>query len=252
MAAAEQKRGRAPVLVTAVVLLAIGLAGWQGWRWQAELRCDRIEVTGHRHAQRAELLKLARVAVGQRLYSMDPALVADRLRRHPWVQAATATRHPTGTLAIEVEERRPVALAVDAAGRPSFYLDRHGFMMPVDTVAAYDVPLLRADGSTYHPVQTIQNEQVRSVLETLAEASPDVEPLISEVIVEGSDEVWLRTTPAPEHGALRVRLGSDELAAKLKRLRAFWQQAVLPRPDTRYELIDLRFDNQIVTRESTS
>ena len=240
------------LLLGAVVLLGMGGTGWQGWKWQADLRCRHITITGNHHAERAALLERARVDTTRRLYDIEPMLVADRLQRHPWVKSAQVTRRPTGTLAITVQERQPVALAVNEEGVPSFYLDRRGFSMPAGTEAPYDVPLLRAESLTYHPLQPVQGARVRAVLTALQEIPPTAEALISELSVRPTGEVWLRTTPAKGRGSIRVRLGRRQLAQKVSRLQSFWRQAVLPRPHAQFALIDLRFANQIVTREETT
>ena len=56
-------------------------------------------------------------------------------------------------------------------------------------------------------------------------------------------------TPAGQ--ALTVRLGDSGFEERFRRLKAFWDQAVLTRPGTRYASVDLRFDGQIITRESS-
>lgn len=238
-------------LLAAAVLLVMGLVGWQGWKWQSDLRCQYITVDGNAHAERDTLLSLARVDTMQRLYSIDPVLVADRLRRHPWVREAEATRRPTGTLAITVQERRPVALALDAEGLPAYYLDGQGYMMPVENGPAHDVPLLRGGAAAYNPLQPVTKEPVRSLLAALAELKAGTAALVSELEVTSGGEVSLRTTPTPDHGSLRVRLGGEGFRQRMQRLHDFWRQAVIARPELRYEHIDLRFKNQIITRETT-
>ncbi|GIV60092.1 MAG: cell division protein FtsQ [Rhodothermaceae bacterium] len=229
-------------------LLATAATGLLGWRWLATLPCRQIVIEGAHHAERAALLDLARVDTGMVLFDLDPALVADRLVRHPWVAHAEVTRLPTGTLAIDVEERRPVALVVGADGAPSHYLDATGAQMPLVPGAAYDVPLVRGLRQPYHPVQPVQEEAVRAFLAALAAVPPEVEALVSEVEVRGG-ELWAYTTPGPAREAVPVRLGRMGFSDKLTRLHAFWHQAVLPRPEKHFRLIDLRFDSQIVTEE---
>ncbi len=230
-------------------VFALGALGLLGWQWLSALRVERIDVSGARHAPERALLELARVDTGQVMLDVDPALVADRVRRHPWVAAARATRLPTGTLAIRVQERVTVLLVLDAKGRPAHYLDRDGFAMPLTPDAAYDVPLLRGFGEAYHPVRRVQDPAVRDLLVALAEADDDTDALASELEREPSGEIVLHTTPAGARGSILVRLGRDDMGRKLARLRAFWQQAVLTQPEKAFTSIDLRFDSQVVTQE---
>lgn len=237
------------ILLTALVLGAIGFAGWRGWQWRAQLECRRIVVEGTRHAAPVAIKQLVGVDTSQALYDIDPLAVADSVRRHPWVRDAEVARRPSGTLAITVTERRPVALALSPEGKPSHYLDADGYRMPADVPGpAYDVPLLRG-ATSYHPRRPVEQASVRALLQTLDGLDADVEALLSEFAVQDNGAVTLRTTPAPGRGALRVQLGTAPFARKLQKLRAFWQQAVLPQPDTRFKQVDLRFAGQVVTHE---
>jgi len=231
-------------------LLGLGSLGGLGWQWMAALRCERIEIHGLHHADSTALLHLAQVDTGMVLFDIDPTIVADRVRRHPWVHTARAIRLPTGTLTISVRERTPVVLVLDPRGRPDHYLDRAGFAMPLTPGALYDVPLLRGLHKRAHPVRPLQDERVRALLFALADADAQTDALVSVLEMQPSREVVLYTTPVGARGSIAVCLGHDDFAEKLARLRAFWHQAVLPQPDQSFALIDLRFNSQIVTSEA--
>ena len=247
------QRGRRSVLRTVALTLtvaALGIGGVLGWQWMTSLRCQRIEFAGLHHADSTALMELAQVDTAMVLFEIDPAIVADRVRRHPWVRTATATRWPTGMLRIAVQERVPRVLVMDRRGRPAYYLDRAGFAMPLASEAVYDLPLVRGLNERYHPVRRLQNEPLREFLDVFARLDAETDALVSELEMAASGEVRLRTTPTGARGSLEVWLGHDGFAEKLRRLRAFWQQAVLPQPNKRFPVIDLRFDGQIVTRET--
>ena len=229
----------------ALLLVGLAVGIWLGWRWQATLKLEAIEIAGAHRAVPDSLVALARVDTGMVLYDIDPAFVADRVRRHPWVRTAEATRLPTGTLEIRVTERVPAALVLSGEGVPSHYLDVQGYQMPLEKGAAFDVPLLRGTLPDYHPVRPVQDERLRSLLTVLAEVD---RPLVSGLEV-GEKGVTLHTTPTGVHGSVPVRLGEGAFRAKLDKLDAFWQQAVLTQPATQFERIDLRFHGQVVTEE---
>jgi len=230
-----------------VLLLGLGAA----WVWQRTLPLARIDVVGAVHAPAAEVAALTQAEPDSvALFSLSPALLADRVQRHPWVRRATVRRLPTGTLRIAVEERQPVALVLDGAGRPAHFLDAAGFAMPVAAAspALYDVPVLRG-APPYHPTQPVESAGLRSLLGALSRADGATLALVSEI--DWGRTVTLWTTPVEGHGSLPVRLGHARHDDQLRRLRAFWDQSVLPRPETRFESVDLRFAGQIVTRESS-
>lgn len=230
----------------ALVALALGLVA--AWVWQRTLPFERVAVVGTAHAPVVEVERLVGVTPDSTaLYGLDPDLIAGRAERHPWVRRAAVRRLPTGTLRVRVEEREPVALVLGADGRPSHFLDAQGFMMPPSPSALYDVPVVR-DAPPYHAVQPVADPALRALLAALAQADDATLALVSEVAWGPSPTLW--TTPTTGHGSVPVRLGrGGDPGDQLRRLRAFWDQSVLPRPAHDFRLVDLRFDGQVVTRE---
>ncbi|MFB6247194.1 MAG: cell division protein FtsQ/DivIB [Salinibacter sp.] len=225
-------------------VLALGLLGWQ---WQSSVTVGRVAVTGVRHAPPDTVRRLARVDSGTVMGTIDGALVADRVARHPWVKTAEVTKQRVyRTLQITVTERTPAALVVDASGRPAYYLDPAGYAMPLPDSGAADVPLVRGLDAEYHPLRRMAPPPLRAVLSALSESGAD--PLVAEVAVRPDSSVRLLTTPIGPHGVLPVRLGTGDIPAKLRRLRAFAKQVLASDTASAIGEIDLRFDGQIVTR----
>ena len=246
----SQTADRRRLALRGLGLVALALALGAAWVWQRTLPLRELAVVGAVHAPASEVAALTRaVPDSVALFSLDPGLLEDRVARHPWVASASVRRLPTGTLRIAVEERVPVVLVMDRAGRASHFLDAAGYAMPVAAAspALYDVPVL-SGAPPYHPAQPVADAGLRSFLASLAAADDATQALVSEVAWGRQATLW--TTPVAAHGSLPVRLATAEgHADQLRRLRAFWDQAVLPRPDVRFDLVDLRFDGQVVTRE---
>jgi len=214
---------------------------------------ETIEVAGSRHASVEGIVKLAGVHPGDTLFAADPDFVAARVSRHPWIENATVTRWPTGTLRISVTERTPVTLVVGRTGLPLYYLDRDGIKLPVDTLARYDVPLLRGfdrDPKTITGSDARIDDDMLELLQVLAKLEPEVDDLISDVILSAQGGVELLTVPFKQKKSIRVKLGRGKYEQKFARLVAFWEQAVVGRSDKSIEWIDLRFDGQVVTKET--
>lgn len=237
----------------AVLVAGVGALGWGGWRWSANATVDRVTVRGTQHAPPDTVRRLARVDSGAVMSEVDPILVADRVARHPWVKTATVTPHwMYGTLAVTVTERTPAALAVDAQGRPAYYLSRDGHAMPIPDSAGYDVPLvrgLRAETPWIRPDSVAAPPRLRRTLAALPKT--EAAGLVAEIDVRADDALRLVTTPVGEYDALPVRLGTDDVPEKLRALRAFVQQVLVrgpAEPPPEIGEIDLRFDGQVVTR----
>ena len=66
------------------------------------------------------------------------------------------------------------------------------------------------------------------------------------------DDILVFTSPPVQDtkgDGSTVWLGEDDFASKFKNLRTFWENEVLPHQNKRFELIDLRFDSQVVVKE---
>ncbi|GAB5536285.1 MAG: cell division protein FtsQ/DivIB [Rubricoccaceae bacterium] len=243
----RQKLGRLAVRL-ALVALALGLVA--AWMWQRTLPLKTVAVVGNVQAQAEDVIRLVRATPDSvALFALDPALMADRAERHPWVREAHIRRLPTGTLRIRVEERQPAALVLGADGRPAHFLDARGYAMPMRRGALADVPVLRGAVPEYHPTQPVDSRSLRELLAALASADAETDALISE-IVWSPTKTTLWTTPTSSRATLPVRLGRTGQADQLRRLHAFWHQTVLPRPDVPIEAVDLRFEGQVVTKEA--
>lgn len=245
----RQRRRRKLLRLAGLVVLTIGLGA--ALVWQRTLPLERVAVVGAVHAPAEEVAALTQAEPDSvALFSLSPALMADRAQRHPWVRTASVRRLPTGTLRIAVDERQPVVVVLDRAGRPNHFLDAEGYRMPISAAspALYDVPVLRG-APEYHPAQPVDSAGLRSLLRALSQADASTHALVSEI--EWGRTVTLWTTPTSGHGSIRVRLGHARHRDQLRRLRAFWDQAVLPQPEVSFDLVDLRFDGQVVTREAS-
>lgn len=242
---AQWVAGKRAVMGFAVGILAVLTIGWY---WQATLRCGAVAVENTVHASRDEIRELSGVETGQLLYAIDPAVIRDRVRRHPWIKDASVSRVPTGTLTIAVEERNPRVLVVGPNRQPAYYLDYQAYQMPVVHDEIHNVPLLRGLDAPYDPTTVVQDSTLRTFLRAL-ERTPAAEPLISEIIIQ-QEQVRLRTIASPEGRSIPVRVGRGNYSDKLTRLSAFWKQAV-NRYDRQYQRIDLRFADQVVVRETS-
>ncbi len=232
--------------IVALGVLLAGLAAG-GAYYHHTLELVRVDVRGTRFSTPEALGALARIDTSARLFALDPDVIADRVARHPWVARAEATRLPTGVLDIEVEERVPVALAVDASGRATHYLDASGYAMPAPELAVFDVPLVRGVVLPRNATQPVAAPHVRELLGALALLTPEESALVSDLVVEGG--VTLYTPAGPQGTTIPVALGMSGYRERFRRLHAFWQQAVVTRPEKHFESIDLRFSSQIITRE---
>jgi cell division protein FtsQ len=249
VARAKKKAPVLPIIAAVLVTVAIGLAASFAWGVVNDIRVVQVTVTGERFAEVETLVAMTEIDSTFALLDVHPDTVVERVSMHPWVADASVRRWPNGRVDIRVREREPVLLAIDNRGAPSVYLDAEGYVMPFVKGAAFNVPVLRGDLPRFTPGAPTSDGPLMDMAAALKNMPKEVTALISEV--ERRDgELWVRTLPAGDVGMLNVRLGKHGFDSRLYRLHDFWHQAVLTRPDRRYALVDLRFDSQIITRES--
>ncbi|MEM8484255.1 MAG: FtsQ-type POTRA domain-containing protein [Bacteroidota bacterium] len=225
------------------------VAGGFGWWWKGQVVVRNVQIEGVQHAEETVLREMMRVDSSHLFFDIDPVMVSDRLRRHPWVKEARVQRYPNATLQVDVEERVPALLALDDSGAPVRYLDVDGFQMPFVKGAIYDVPLLHGFNEPMQGMRPIMHRALQKLLQDMQRVPPEVDALVSAFEIEESGEISLHTTPKPGRGSIEVLLGRDQFVEKLSKLYAFWHEAVLEKEDVDFASIDLRFDSQIITKE---
>lgn len=228
------------------MLLAILASSIVVQQHYSPLPCTKLTILDAVYADMTELRTVASLGMSA---SIDPALVSDRIQRHPWVRAARGWCYRNGVATVVVEERAPQLLVRDQQGAGAYYIDASGYRMPVLSGESFDVPLLAGLEEPYHPVRRVQDNTVRALARALARIDLETDALVSEIVLT-PDGVRLYTGSATPSGTVEVLLGTSRVEEKLDRLAAFWRQAVASQPGKRFQLIDLRFDSQIITRES--
>ncbi len=236
------KRRQKRTLIFLAVTLPVCVGGIAGWSYLWQRPCTEVEMIGVEYTDTASMYQLIDSI-------FNPQLVVDRLQRHPWVRGVRAICYPTGTLQVEILERQPRLLTIAENGRPAYYLDASGYMMPAYTQAAFDVPLLRGAPSPYRALSSVTDPAVRNLLTLLPQLPVRIDSLISEFEVTETGLTMIMRAAGIDQATV-VHLGDTAWEKKLHRLYNFWEQQVRPHEDRTFEVIDLRFRGQIVTKEN--
>ena len=110
----------------------------------------RIEIHGTTHTTRSEVMRIAGIAPGTNVFTLDAGSAEARLERDPWIAGATITKDLPSTLVIDIDER--VAVAVVQTGG--------ALRLVADDGALLEAALPRTAAG----------------LPTIASAEPDVQP----------------------------------------------------------------------------
>ena len=233
-----------PALLTAVLLL-VGLGVVAGFYWQQSLRVDTLRVSGIWFNQEADILEAAQVPMGIAPDSLNLEELKNRVMRLAYVKSVHPYIEPGGTLHLSIEERIPIALLV--GGDVERYTDAEGVQLPVLTGKTVDVPLVYGFSSN-RQTDTLKTTDFIQLARFLEEAKEHkfAWATLSEVAFDPKEGV---VALSHENG-VKLLFGTDSFTNKLANWELFYTQVIRETGIARIAQVDLRFNDQIITRES--
>ena len=233
-----------PALLTAVLLL-VGLGVVAGFYWQQSLRVDTLRVSGIWFNQEADILEAAQVPMGIAPDSLNLEELKNRVMRLAYVKSVHPYIEPGGTLHLSIEERIPIALLV--GGDVERYTDAEGVQLQVLTGKIVDVPLVYGFSSN-RQTDTLKTTDFIQLARFLEEAKEHkfAWATLSEVAFDPKEGV---VALSHENG-VKLLFGTDSFTNKLANWELFYTQVIRETGIARIAQIDLRFNDQIITRES--
>ena len=183
------------------------------------------------------LLRSARIyPVDTPLRAVNTALIERRITENGPVDRAKAYKTPSGIIYIEITQKTPILRVFVATGE-SYYIDEHGHSMAVSSRYAAYLPV--ASGS-------IEKTFAKSDLYKFAlflHKHNFWNNQIEQIFVYPNKEIEL----TPRVGDFRIFLGSfDDFEEKMNHLQLFYEQAIPKVGWDKYEMINLKYKNQIV------
>jgi cell division protein FtsQ len=196
----------------------------------------RIDVEGAAQLTKAEVHRLAGLALGQNVFKVDAEEATAKLRAEPWIESATVQRRLPGTYHVVIKERRAVALL---AAKQLFLVSEDGAAFkPLGRGDPADLPLITGldpaaierdkRGATKLLLQAV------ALLREYAEVGLARREPISEVRIDDDDSLSCFVGL----DATYVRLGKPPYRSKLRRLREVFGQLASQRARAEYVYLD--------------
>lgn len=104
------------VCAASALVLYGAFAGWAWLRTSEQFSLKRLEFKGVQRASTAGLSRLAGLAEGQNLFTIDLAAAALAMEEDPWVRHVVLRRELPDAVVVELEEHAPVALVSVVGG----------------------------------------------------------------------------------------------------------------------------------------
>ncbi|MDD2898088.1 MAG: FtsQ-type POTRA domain-containing protein [Desulfuromonadaceae bacterium] len=205
-----------------------------------------IEVSTAKHLTREEILGLTGIEKGKALLHMDLKRMGEQLLQNPWVETVRINRYFPDTVSIVITEREPVAIVNMGF---IYYLDKKGKVFKV---------LNQGDKLDYPVVTGFTEEELGSdpkgtrealestctLLDILRSKGAFILADVSEIHYDKGFGFTLFTAS----GALPVKVGSDDFAAKVERFAKIYKDLMVQMPSIRY--IDLDYSDKIIVKKS--
>lgn len=208
-------------------------------------RIDAVRFEGNHYTNTESLEEAFESPVGMLADSVSFDSLFMDLKTLPYVEDATVSMGIRGTLTFKVIEREPFAMLVD--GNRRVYLAEGGIKLPIVPEKLKDVPLVYGF-SARSLSDTLKSDPYRQVEEFLIAARENELGwiTISEVSWNESEGV---VALSYENG-VKLLFGRDQFSEKMKNWEAFYIDVVSKKGIGSFSSIDLRYKDQIVTRNS--
>lgn len=205
-----------------------------------------IEVSSAKRLSREEILGLAGVEQGKDLLRMNLKVMGEHILQNPWVEQVHIKRFLPDGISIAVTEREPLAIVNMGY---IYYLDKKGTVFKV---------LNQGDKLDYPVVTGFSEEEMNSdpagsrealhatceLINILREKGAFILADVSEIHYDKGFGFTMFTAS----GALPVKIGSGDFAAKIDRFSRIYRDVMAQRPMLQY--IDLDYNDKIIVKKS--
>jgi cell division septal protein FtsQ len=230
-------------ILLSVALLTGAIMG--GLYLENNTRIEAVKFEGNHYTDVESLESALKSPVGMLADSVSYDSLFMDLKTLPYVEDATVSMGMLGTLTFKITERDPFAMLVD--GNRRVYLAKGGIKLPIIPEKIKDVPLVYGF-SARSLSDTLKSDSYQQVEEFLIAARENELGwvTISEVSWNESEGVVALTY---ENG-VKLLFGNDQFDEKMKNWEAFYTEVISKKGIGAFTRIDLRFEDQIVTRNS--
>ena len=182
------------------------------------------------------LLKTAQLyPIDKPLNTINTYAIEKKIAENILVSTVTAYKTPSGSIKIEITQKTPVLRVFTA--RENYYVDESGQVMPTNYQHAVYLPV--ASGSIEKSLATTELYKFTLFLQKNAFWNNQIE----QIYVHPNQEVEL----IPRIGDHRIILGDfEDFEVKMNNLRLFYEQAIPKIGWEKYEILNLKYKNQIV------
>ena len=223
------------------------------WRAKSTKKCAGIQIElkgnapGMVFIDEKEILKLINeqgVKVGTPIGDINLNKIEQSLLKTNWVNKSNLFIDNQQQLQVVIEQRIPIARVFTASGN-SFYIDSVAQRLPLRQLSAVRLPIFTNFPADQEKLSKPDSSLLKDILHfaTVVRKDSFFMAQIAQVNITSSGDFEI----VPTLGDHIVLIGNVEyLEDKLNRLYTFYKKVWVPSGINAYEVIDARFDHQIV------
>tara|TARA_R110000868_G_scaffold259361_3_gene517223 strand:+ start:53926 stop:54672 length:747 start_codon:yes stop_codon:yes gene_type:complete len=240
----EVQRGKLLPWVT-TILMVLGVAVLAALYWNRNVTINEVKIVGTYFTTTEEIGEVANVPMGIKPDSLDLQSLIARVEMLSYVKSASPYVEPSGDLKITITERNPIAVLVKGSTR--VYVDEDGVRLPILEGKIMNLPLVYGFRTTIGR-DTLKSEEFNQIRDFLIGARTNEFgwATISEVAYDQKEGV---VALSHENG-VKLLFGVNDFDIKLRNWEAFYAEVIRTKGIQSMQQVDLRFKNQVVTRES--
>lgn len=233
-------------LAAVAAVVGVIFVAWKVVASATFCRLKNIEVSSSKRLSREEILGLAGVEPGKDLLRLNLKGIGEHILQNPWVETVHVKRYLPDGISIAITEREPLAIVNMGF---IYYLDKKGTVFKVlNQGDKLDFPVVT--GFSEEELNSDPNgsrEALKSVCELLnilREKGAFILADVSEIHYDKGFGFTMFTAS----GALPVKIGSSDFAAKIDRFSRIYRDVMAQRPTLQY--IDLDYNDKIIVKKS--
>ncbi len=239
----ETKKANLLPWMTAL-LMVLGASVLIAMYWNRNVTVEELSFSGNAFTETEQLIEAANVTFGVKPDSLDLESLVNRIEALHYVKQAIPYVEPSGELEIDITERHPIALLVDEDKRA--YIDEDGVRLPIISGKTLDLPIVYGF-KTAIGTDTTKGKAFEQVRDFLVDAKHNKFgwTTISEVVYSPEEGV---VALSHENG-VKLVFGDHNFETKLENWEVFYKEIIRTKGIRSIQTVDLRFTNQVVTRE---
>ncbi|MFY0683671.1 MAG: cell division protein FtsQ/DivIB [Balneola sp.] len=225
--------------------MVVGIAVLAAIYWNKNVTVDEVTFSGNTMTDSEELYKTANVPLGIHPDSLDLSGVVNRVEKIDYVKTAIPYIEPSGELNIQITERKPIALLIE--NERKVYVDSEGIKLPLIDGKSFDLPLVYGFNASANN-DTLNSQAFKQISSFLLDAQRNKFGWITISEVAYNEEEGV--VALSQENGVKLLFGSNDFQTKLENWEAFYTEVIRVKGIQAMQQVDLRFTNQVVTRES--